>query len=79
MAETALYRHKNNCSLASLEEAYKILQLKYVGKQAPSHDLKEDEMTIETAPSTILAAALIPEFDGIEYTQFQYGGLYMTN
>jgi hypothetical protein len=42
----------NNGGLASLEEAYKILQVKYVGKQAPSGDLKEDGKTIETASST---------------------------
>jgi hypothetical protein len=67
--QTGLYVNTNNGGLASLEEAYKILQVKYVGKQAPSGDLKEDEKTIETASSTILAAALNPKLDGIEYTQ----------
>lgn len=41
-----------------MEEAFRILREKYEGKQQPSGDLTEDEKTIETAASTILAAAL---------------------
>lgn len=64
MPYTVLYKETQKGGLASVEEAYRILQEKYAGKQSPSGDLAEDDNTIETASSTILAAALSPEFNG---------------
>ena len=64
MPYTALYKETQKEGPASVEEAYRILQERYAGKQLPSGDLAEDDKTIETASSTILAAALNPEFDG---------------
>lgn len=43
----------------------KILQKKYAGQPPPSGDNAEDEKTLEEAASTVVAAALSPEIDGM--------------
>ena len=63
--QTPLYIHtRTDSGPAAFGESAKILQKKYEGRQMPSGDLAQDEKTLETASSTLLAAALNPELDG---------------
>lgn len=66
--QTELYTHIQAEGPSSLDAAFKIFREKYEGRQNPAGDLKEDDKTIETASSTILAAALSSEFDGMNNT-----------
>lgn len=65
MPPTELYIHtRDDNSLASMTEAFKIITKKYEGKTPPSGDIQGDEKTLETAASTLVFAALDPGLDG---------------
>jgi len=65
--QTPLYIHTNTTEGPSaFSEAGKIIEKKYEGKQPPSGETAEDEKTLEQAASTVVAAAVNPEFDGIK-------------
>ncbi|TVY24980.1 Retinol dehydrogenase [Lachnellula hyalina] len=62
---TELYVHtRDENSLASFTEAFKIITKRWEGKTPPSGDLKGDEKTLETSASTLVFAALDPGLDG---------------
>lgn len=65
MPPTELYVHtRDENSLASFTEAFKIITKRWEGKTPPSGDLKGDEKTLETSASTLVFAALDPGLDG---------------
>jgi len=63
--QTELYKHiRDDDSLVSMGEAYKIVIKKYGDGTPPSGNLKEDEKTVETAASTVVFAVLDGGLDG---------------
>ena len=81
MPQTELYTHtRDENSLASMTEAFKIMTKRWEGKAPPSGNLEEDEKTVETAASMLVVAALDPELDGmfssvflLHYTEWKVG------
>jgi hypothetical protein len=60
MPRTALYANLTEEGPTSLAEGFRISQERMGGR---AHDFEGDEKTLESASSTLLAAALDPEFE----------------
>jgi len=64
MPQTPLYIHTaDENSPAAFSKAAPIIAAKWGDEIPPVGDLKEDEKSLETASSTLVAAALNPDFD----------------
>ncbi|KAE9380548.1 short-chain dehydrogenase [Stipitochalara longipes BDJ] len=67
LPHTALYSYtdpKFQESVTGLHEARRIIQEKYGGRPSFAGDVAEDEKTLEQSASTLVSAALSPEWDG---------------
>lgn len=65
MPQTALYVHTNSGQeITGLGEAYKLILKKYPTGDIPSGPPQDDDKTLEQASSTLISAAISPEWDG---------------